>query len=98
MSKGNLAWKMNGMSPGRATTSTRIDVLYETSDGVLFGVSNLTAISQISALRSQVSMTFAPGCQLIINNATANALATVCTLINIGSAAEPVLTQVMTAI
>ena len=98
MSKGNLAWKLNGMSPGRATVSTRIDVLYETSDGVILGVSNLTAISQISSLRSQVGMTFAPGCQLLINNATANAVATVCTLINIGSAAPPVLTQVMTAI
>lgn len=93
-SKGNLAWQMNGMSSGRAASSVRLDVIYETTDGIVFGVTNATAISTLTALIDQQSLKLAPGCLIIPVNSVACTVASARLWQNISDDVSPVITAV----
>ena len=97
-SKGNIAYQMNGMEDGKAVSSTRIDTIYRTTDGLVMGVTNISTIAALSALRVAVGETFSPGCIIIPISSVCDALASARAWQNIGTAAVPVITQLVDAV
>lgn len=89
-SKGSQAWDLNQMSPGRAVSTARIDCLYRTSDGMVLGVTNITAVAALSAQRVAIGETFAPGCMIICVNSAA--AATVALYTNVQDDVTPLIT------
>lgn len=96
--KGNIANQLNDMTPGREASGNRIDVIYRTQDGIVLGVSNVTAISVLSTLRVALGETFAPGCVIIPVSSVADTVASARLWQNIADATTPVITQIATAV
>jgi hypothetical protein len=96
--RGNISFQLTEQAPARAVSSQRIDVIFETQDGIVMAVANVTAIAALSALRSSLGKTFAPGCIIIPVNTVADTVASARLWQNIADATTPVITQMTTAV
>jgi hypothetical protein len=75
------------MSPGKAVVTSRVDPLYVTTDGIVLGISKITAIAALTALVTDGEHRFAPGCLIVCVNA--NVAASVLVVYNTGTATAP---------
>jgi len=96
--RGNMAFKLTEQAPARAVSSARIDTVFATQDGIVIGVTNISTIEALSALRVADEKEFAPGCLIIPVSSVADTVASCRLWQNIGSKAVPVITQIATAV
>jgi hypothetical protein len=96
--RGNMAFLATEQAPARAVSSARIDTIFATQDGIVMGVTNISTIEALSALRVADEKEFAPGCLIIPISSVCDALASCRLWQNIGTKAIPVITQIATAV
>lgn len=90
MSKGNLAYEMDGMVPGPAATSA-LRILAQSEDGILQAYTSLTAFATLTAAADAGTYKFAPNC-LIMSINSVNASNSVRLVWNTGIGTAPVFT------
>ena len=95
MTMGNLGYQLQHQFPADAIITSGVYPILETRNGIVYGVTALTAVASLSALCETRGVRFAPNCLILVVNSVA-AANSVRMVINTGVATAPTFTAVLT--